>query len=82
MQKRKTIVKLFNLPVRPRPLNDKDLNNVFGGCQTSGGCRDIWGNADPCICCPEYTCKITTEPVYKKNGDAAGFVTESECVKK
>ncbi len=47
----KLILEIKDLPLRARILDLKELQNVFGGCQTSGSCRD---NSD---CCWTRACK-------------------------
>ena len=60
MSERKARIDLTNLPLRPRQLKSDELQNVFGGCYSTGNVCGV--DSD---CCPSTPyCKDSSYAVY------------------
>jgi hypothetical protein len=82
LKKRKSIVKISELPARTKLLSTEEITDLFGGCRTenSGNCFNPYSmNPDDCMCCPGYYCYSYGVDVYTKGGTPAGQKTYSYC---
>jgi hypothetical protein len=67
MQKRKSVVKIEELPKRAQSLNSEKLSEIYGGCAGHYAiCSDGSGALDCYICCSDYSCRI--ENVANRTG--------------